>query len=51
MAKPYQLAFAPRSTIRLGKTAGTHSIVWILAMTAALIRRATLYSRSSSQSG
>ena len=49
--KPYQLTFSPVSSAGLGRIAGVHSMEWILAITAALISRATLKRRLSSQSG
>ena len=39
------------SSALLGRMAGVHSIEWILAITAALMSRATLKRRLSSQSG
>ena len=51
VASPYQFAFRPAWRARLGRIPGVHSIVWILAITAALMRRATLNRRASSQCG
>ena len=51
VSSPYQLALRPASRPGLGRMAGVHSTLWILAMTAALIRRATLNSRLSSHVG
>ncbi len=48
---PYQLPCIAARIVGCGSTAGVHSTVWILAMTAELTRRAHLYSSSSPSPG
>ena len=51
VTSPYQLRVHAVEQASLGRIAGVHSTVWILAMTAALTSRAVWKSASSSQSG